>query len=37
MLKSYGLESSLVGTALLPTLYAHRGIKGVLKVLTGRK
>jgi len=37
MLRSYGLESSAIGPALLPTLYAHRGIKGVFKVLARRK
>ena len=37
MLRSYGLESSVIGPALLPTLYAHRGIKGVLRVLAGKK
>jgi hypothetical protein len=37
MLKAYGLDEAVVGRALLPALYLHRGVRGVCKVLQGRK
>ena len=37
MLRAYGVADVAWGKALLPLLYAHRGVRGVLRVLTGRK
>jgi len=37
MLRAYGVAGSGWGKALLPALYAHRGMRGVLRVLAGRK
>lgn len=37
MLAAYGVTGVRFGTALLPALYAHRGFRGLWKVLTGRK
>jgi Uncharacterised nucleotidyltransferase len=37
MLRAYGVSDGRWGKALLPALYAHRGVRGVLRVLAGRK
>jgi hypothetical protein len=37
MLAAYGVSGARFGAALLPALYAHRGVRGLWKVLTGRK
>jgi hypothetical protein len=37
MRRAYGLGAGPLGTALLPVLYLHRGVRGVWKVLVGRK
>lgn len=37
MLAAYGVSGARLGPVLLPLLYAHRGARGVWKVLTGRK
>jgi len=37
MLRAYGLNGMSLGRALLPALYAHRGVQGVWKVLRNRK
>jgi hypothetical protein len=37
MLRSYGLRPGTVDATLLPALYALRGVRGLWKVLTGRK
>ena len=37
MMKSYHLPDRALTRVLLPLLYAHRGIKGAMKVVTGRK
>jgi hypothetical protein len=36
VLGAYGLEVGAVSLALLPALYAHRGIHGAWKILTGK-
>lgn len=37
MLRAYGLEGGMLGRALLPALYVHRGVRGIWRVLQGRK
>jgi hypothetical protein len=37
MLRAYGVTGSAWGKALLPALYAHRGVRGVVRVLRGKK
>jgi hypothetical protein len=37
MQRTYGLASGSLGTLLLPVLYLHRGLRGGVKVLAGRK
>ena len=37
MLVAYGMSGTRLGPALLPALYAHRVVRGMWKVLTGRK
>ena len=37
MQRTYGLTSGSLGTLLLPVLYLHRGLRGGVKVLAGRK
>lgn len=37
MLRSYGMRASGVHQALLPALYLHRGVRGVWRVMSGRK
>jgi hypothetical protein len=37
MLGLYGLTSRALGLPLLPALYVHRNVRGVWKVLAGRK
>lgn len=37
MLRAYGVTQSTLGKALLPALYLHRGVRGVLRVVGGRK
>jgi hypothetical protein len=37
MLRAYGVEGSGWSKALLPALYAHRGVRGVVRVLRGAK
>jgi Uncharacterised nucleotidyltransferase len=37
MLRTYGLAPRTLGTLVLPVLYLHRGLRGGVNVLTGRK
>jgi hypothetical protein len=37
MLQSYGRSDTIINRVLLPALYAHRGIRGMLKVVLGKK
>lgn len=37
MLRAYGLDEAAFGSALLPALYLHRGVRGVWRVLRRRK
>ncbi len=37
MLQAYGVGDSGLGKALLPALYLHRGVRGVWRVMSGRK
>jgi hypothetical protein len=37
MLRAYGVGDTRLGRTLLPALYLHRGVRGVLRVITGRK
>jgi hypothetical protein len=37
MLGSYGVGNRAWGFALLPALYLHRNVRGIWKVLAGRK
>lgn len=37
MLQAYGVGGSSLGKALLPALYLHRGVRGVWRVVSGRK
>lgn len=37
MRRAYRVAAGPLGSALLPSLYVHRGVKGFLKVLAGRK
>jgi len=37
MLRAYRLDGVTAAGALLPALYVHRGLKGLWKVLLGRK
>ena len=37
VLRAYGLEGVAAGRALLPALYLHRGMRGLWKVVRGRK
>ena len=37
VLRAYGMEGVTLGRALLPALYLHRGVRGLWKVVRGRK
>ncbi len=37
VLRAYGMAAAGLGRALLPALYLHRGVRGVWKVVRGRK
>jgi hypothetical protein len=37
MLQAYGVGGSGLGRALLPALYVHRGVRGLWRVISGRK
>ena len=37
MLRAYGVGGSGLGRVLLPALYLHRGVRGVWRVISGRK
>jgi hypothetical protein len=37
MLRAYGVGDTTLGRTLLPALYLHRGVRGVLRVIGGRK
>jgi hypothetical protein len=37
MLRAYGVGNTRLGRTLLPALYLHRGVRGVLRVISGRK
>lgn len=37
LLRAYGLDHSPMAKLLLPVLYVHRGVRGVVRVLRGRK
>jgi hypothetical protein len=37
MMGAYGVRSRALGFALLPALYVHRNVRGIWKVLAGRK
>ena len=37
MLRAYGVPSGLLGMLSLPTLYLHRGVRGLMKVVAGQK
>ena len=37
MRRAYNISAGPVGSALLPPLYVHRGVKGIYKVLAGKK
>jgi hypothetical protein len=37
MLRAYGVGDTRLGRTLLPALYLHRGVRGLLRVMTGRK
>jgi hypothetical protein len=37
MLRAYGLRDTAAARTLLPALYLHRGVRGALRVIRGRK
>jgi hypothetical protein len=37
MLRAYGVDDTRLARTLLPALYLHRGVRGVLRVISGRK
>ncbi len=37
LLRAYGLGAAGVGKLVLPALYLHRGVRGVLRVVSGRR